>query len=151
MSDSRPEGRNLGPFGAGRAMAEGVVHQIVNGVVRELDVNVIVGQVDIDDLLTRIDIDALLERIDMDALLERVDVDGIIKRVDLQALYGRHRSPGHRPPVHRRARQRLGEVRAGAHHERRRACSVGSSIGSCTAPSLDIPSCSPVAPARVAS
>ncbi len=86
MADSRPEARNLGPFGAGRAMAEGVVHQIVNGVVRELDVNAIVGQVDIDDLLTRIDIDALLERIDMDALLERVDVDGIIKRVDLQAL-----------------------------------------------------------------
>ena len=77
MADSRPEGRTLGPLGAGRAMAEGVVHQIVNGVVRELDVNAIVGQVDID---------ALLERIDMDALLERVDVDGIIKRVDLQAL-----------------------------------------------------------------
>lgn len=86
MADSRPEGRTLGPLGAGRAMAEGVVHQIVNGVVRELDVNAIVGQVDIDDLLTRIDIDALLTRIDMDALLERVDVDGIIKRVDLQAL-----------------------------------------------------------------
>jgi len=61
MADSRPEGRTLGPLGAGRAMAEGVVHQIVNGVVRELDVNAIVGQVDIDDLLTRIDIDALLD------------------------------------------------------------------------------------------
>lgn len=72
MAESR-----VGPFGAGRAMAEGVVHQIVNGVVRELDINSIVEQVDIDALLTRID---------MDALLERVDVDGIIKRVDLQAL-----------------------------------------------------------------
>ena len=71
-----PEAR-VGPFGAGRAMAEGVVHQIVNGVVRELDVNAIIEQVDID---------ALLERIDMDALLARVDIDGIVKRVDLQAL-----------------------------------------------------------------
>ncbi len=76
MAESRAEGRP-GPFGAGRAMAEGVVHQIVNGVVRELDVNGIIEQVDID---------ALLARIDMDALLERVDIDGIVKRVDLQAL-----------------------------------------------------------------
>lgn len=86
MADSRPEGRTLGPLGAGRAMAEGVVHQIVNGVVRELDVNAIVEQVDIDELLKRVDIDAIVQRVDIDALLERVDIDGIVKRVDLQAL-----------------------------------------------------------------
>lgn len=85
MAESRSEAR-LGPFGAGRAMAEGVVHQIVNGVVRELDVNAIVEQVDIDDLLKRVDIDAIVQRVDIDALLERVDIDGIVKRVDLQAL-----------------------------------------------------------------
>ena len=76
MAESRSEAR-VGPFGAGRAMAEGVVHQIVNGVVRELDVDAIVKQVDID---------ALLERIDMDALMERIDIDGIVKRVDIAAL-----------------------------------------------------------------
>jgi hypothetical protein len=76
MAESRSEAR-VGPFGAGRAMAEGVVHQIVNGVVRELD---------IDSLIKQVDIDALLARIDMDALMERIDIDGIVKRVDIAAI-----------------------------------------------------------------
>ena len=58
-------------------MAEGVVHQIVNGVVNELDVN---------GIIEKVDIDALLERIDMDALLDRIDIDGIVKRVDIAAI-----------------------------------------------------------------
>ncbi len=86
MADSRAEARPLGPFGAGRAMAEGVVHQIVNGVVRELDVDAIVGQVDIDALLERIDIDAIVQRVDIGAILDQVDIDAIVKRIDLQAL-----------------------------------------------------------------
>ena len=86
MADSRAEARALGPLGAGRAMAEGVVHQIVNGVVRELDVDAIVGQVDIDALLERIDIDAIVQRVDIGAILDQVDIDAIVKRVDLQAL-----------------------------------------------------------------
>ena len=76
MAESHSQARP-GPFGAGRAMAEGVVHQIVNGVVRELDVDAIVKQVDID---------ALLASIDMDALMERIDIDGIVKRVDIAAI-----------------------------------------------------------------
>jgi len=67
-------------------MAEGVVHQIVNGVVREPDVDAIVGQVDIDALLERIDIDAIVQRVDIGAILDQVDIDAIVKRVDLQAL-----------------------------------------------------------------
>ncbi len=86
MADSRAEARALGPLGAGRAMAEGVVHQIVNGVVREPDVDAIVGQVDIDALLERIDIDAIVQRVDIGAILDQVDIDAIVKRVDLQAL-----------------------------------------------------------------
>ena len=86
MADTRAEGRPLGAFGAGRAMAEGVVHQIVNGVVRELDVDAIVGQVDIDALLERIDIDAIVQRVDIGAILDQVDIDAIVQRIDLQAL-----------------------------------------------------------------
>lgn len=86
MADSRPEGRALGPLGAGRAMAEGVVHQIVNGVVRELDVDAIVSQVDIDALLERVDVDAIVKRVDIEDILDRVDIDAIVKRIDLQAL-----------------------------------------------------------------
>ena len=86
MADSRSEARALGPFGAGRAMAEGVVHQIVNGVVRELDIDAIVAQVDIDALLERIDIDAIVQRVDIGAILDQVDIDAIVKRIDLQAL-----------------------------------------------------------------
>lgn len=75
------EGRPSGPFGTGRAvagaMAEGVVHQIVNGVVRELD---------IDAILEQIDLDALMERIDIDGIVRRVDIDGIIKQVDMKAI-----------------------------------------------------------------
>ena len=66
-----------GPLGAGRAFAEGVVNQIVNGVVNELDVNGIVEKVDVD---------AVLERIDLDALMARIDIDGIVKRVDVAAI-----------------------------------------------------------------
>ena len=86
MADSRAEGRSLGALGAGRAMAEGVVHQIVNGVVRELDIDAIVSQVDIDALLERVDIDAIVQRVDIGAILDQVDIDAIVKRVDLQAL-----------------------------------------------------------------
>ncbi|MCB1017593.1 MAG: hypothetical protein KDB10_21075, partial [Acidimicrobiales bacterium] len=86
MADTRSAGRPIGPFGAGRAVAENVVHQIVNGVVRELDIDGIVAQVDVDALLERIDIDAIVAQVDIDALLERVDVDAIVGRIDLQAL-----------------------------------------------------------------
>src|SRR4051812_48341829 len=67
-------------------MAEGVVHQIVNGVVRELDVNAIVEQVDIDALLTRIDMDALLDRVDIDGIFKRVDIAAILDEVGIDDL-----------------------------------------------------------------
>ncbi|HYF47644.1 MAG TPA: hypothetical protein VD926_15620 [Acidimicrobiales bacterium] len=79
------EGRR-GPFGAGRALAEGVVHQIVNGVVRELDVNAVVEKVDVDALLARIDVDAIIDRVDVDAIVKRVDVAAILEEVGVDDL-----------------------------------------------------------------
>jgi hypothetical protein len=78
--------RRVGPLGTGRAMAEGVVHQIVNGVVRELDVNAIVEQVDIDALMERIDIDAILDRVDIDSIVKRVDIGAILDEVGIQDI-----------------------------------------------------------------
>lgn len=79
MAESRSEGR-VGPFGAGRAMAEGVVHQIVNGVVRELDVNAIVEQVDIDALMKRVDIDAIVKQVDIAAIMDDIGLEDIVRQ-----------------------------------------------------------------------
>lgn len=73
------EGR-VGPFGAGRAMAEGVVHQIVNGVVRELDINAIVTQVDIDALMKRVDVDAIVKRVDIAAIVDEIGLEDIVRQ-----------------------------------------------------------------------
>ena len=81
MAERRP-----GPLGAGRALAEGVVHQIVNGVVQELDVDAVVAKVDVDALLARIDVDALLTRIDVDAIVSRVDVVAILEDIGFDDL-----------------------------------------------------------------
>ncbi|HMQ24456.1 MAG TPA: hypothetical protein PKA98_00585 [Acidimicrobiales bacterium] len=95
MADSRPEGRTLVPLGAGRATAEGVVHQIMNGVARELDVNAVVGQVDIDELdlagpLARkenaIVLGAVLERFDDLALAGPVEWGRSNKHTSLRHL-----------------------------------------------------------------
>ena len=75
MAESR-----VGPFGAGRAMAEGVVHQIVNGVVRELDVNSIVEQVDIDALMKRVDIDAIVKQVDIAAIVDHIGLEDIVRQ-----------------------------------------------------------------------
>ena len=65
---------------------EAVIGQVVDDVVRVLDIDGIIRQVDIDDIIRRVDVDAVVGRVDIDDIIGRVDVDGIVRRTEVGTL-----------------------------------------------------------------
>src|SRR5260370_11069737 len=60
------------------SLAQRVAEQVVDLLVRALDVNALMRRVDMDALLGRVNVNALAGRIDMDALAEQTDLRAII-------------------------------------------------------------------------
>ncbi len=63
-----------------------MIGQVVDDVVRVLDIDGIVRKVDIDGIITRVDVDGIIGRVDIDGIIGRVDVDGIVRRTEVGTL-----------------------------------------------------------------
>jgi uncharacterized RDD family membrane protein YckC len=68
------------------ALAEKTAEQVIDLVVRTLDVNALVQRVDFNAIVDQVDVDQVLDRVDVDKLVSRVDPDQVLDRVDLNRL-----------------------------------------------------------------
>jgi hypothetical protein len=71
---------------ASELLAQRVVDEVVDLVVKSLDVNQLAQQVDVNALLREVDLNALIAKIDVNALLRQVDVNRLISQVDIDAV-----------------------------------------------------------------
>lgn len=97
------------------SLLDSVVNQLIEEVVRRVDLDAAVERVDVDAVVRRVDIEAILDRIDLTAtvldrldlevlvreilerldepelstVVERVDVDAVVRRVDVESVLDR--------------------------------------------------------------
>jgi hypothetical protein len=97
------------------SLLDSVVNQLIEEVVRRVDLDAAVERVDVDAVVRRVDIEAILDRIDLTAtvldrvdlevlvreilerldepelstMVERVDVDAVVRRVDVESVLDR--------------------------------------------------------------
>ena len=71
------------------ALAEKTAEQVIDLVVRSLDVNALIQRVDPDAILDRVDVNKLVDRVDLNNLVDRVDVDKLVDQVDVDKILDR--------------------------------------------------------------
>jgi hypothetical protein len=71
---------------ASELVAQRIVDEVVDLVVKSLDVNQLAQQVDVNALLREVDLNALIAKVDVNALLRQVDVNRLISQVDIDAV-----------------------------------------------------------------
>jgi uncharacterized RDD family membrane protein YckC len=63
------------------SLAQRVAEQVVDLVVRSLDVNALVQQVDLNAIVDRVDVGKLVDRVDVEKVVGRVDLDQLLAEV----------------------------------------------------------------------
>lgn len=74
---------------AGRSMFHTLGSNVINPVIKCVDVNGVMRMIDVNDLMQRVDWNELADDIDWNNIMEHIDVDAVMQRIDVNAVVER--------------------------------------------------------------